>query len=87
MSTTPVVTKLINAAVTGFAVLALVSGCTSTSTLAQNAKGSVYLEEIMDWSFEASHPAVIDQVTLMKVIKGVYTAEDQNGSSRMSASS
>src|SRR4029078_9660015 len=39
----------------------------------------------MDWSFEASHPAVIDQTTLMKIVKGVYSAEDQNGSSRMSA--
>ena len=85
MSTYPVVTRLINATVTGFAVLALVSGCTSTSKIAQSAKGNVYLEEIMDWSFEASHPAVIDQVTITKIIKGVYTAEDQNGSSRMSA--
>ena len=85
MSTYPFVTRLINATITGFAVLMLVSGCSSTSKLAQSGKGSVYLEEIMDWSFEASHPAVIDQVTIMKIIKGVYTAEDQNGSSRMSA--
>jgi hypothetical protein len=85
MTTYPVVTTLINATVTGFAVLALVSGCSSTSKVAQSGKGSVYLEEIMDWSFEASHPAVIDQVTITKIIKGVYSAEDQNGSSRMSA--
>jgi len=38
----------------------------------------------MDWSFEASHPAVIDQTTILKIVKGVYTAEDHNGS-RMSA--
>ena len=62
MSTYPFVTRLINATITGFAVLMLVSGCSSTSKLAQSGKGSVYLEEIMDWSFEASHPAVIDQV-------------------------
>jgi hypothetical protein len=85
MSTYPFVTRLINAMMTGVAVLVLVSGCSSTSKLAQSGKGSVYLEEIMDWSFEASHPAVIDQVTITKIIKGVYTAEDQNGSSRMSA--
>ena len=84
MSTYPDVTRLINATLMGFAVLALVSACSSTSKIAQNAKGSVYLEEIMDWSFEASHPAVIDQVTITKIIKGVYTAEDQKGP-RMSA--
>ncbi|HSB44440.1 MAG TPA: hypothetical protein VLD60_05475 [Nitrospira sp.] len=59
----------------------VMSGCSSTSKIAQNAKGSVYLEEVMDWSFEASHPAVIDQLTIMKVVKGVYG----DGSSRMSA--
>jgi len=39
----------------------------------KNAKGSVYLKEIADWSFEASHPAVIDHMTMLKVIKGVVT--------------
>jgi hypothetical protein len=79
------VTRLIHpmlCAVVGLAVVA--TGCSSTSKIAQNAKGSVALEEIMDWSFEASHPAVIDQTTILKIVKGVYTAEDQNGS-RMSA--
>ena len=78
--------RLITVTMLGFAGLALIAtGCSSTSKIAQNSKGSVYLEEIMDWSFEASHPAVIDQTTLMKIVKGVYSAEDQNGSSRMSA--
>jgi hypothetical protein len=75
-----------NVTVAGCLGLALiVTGCSSTAKIAQNSKGSVYLEEIMDWSFEASHPAVIDQTTIMKIVKGVYSAEDQNGSSRMSA--
>src|SRR4029079_15222802 len=34
--------------------------------------------------FEASHPAIIDQTTILKIVKGVYFAEDKNGS-RMSA--
>ncbi|HTL61200.1 MAG TPA: hypothetical protein VL261_06100 [Nitrospira sp.] len=86
MSTHPGATRLITAVMFGFAGLAMiVTGCSSTSKVAQNAKGSVFLEEIMDWSFEASHPAVIDQTTLLKIVKGVYTAEDQNGSTRMSA--
>ena len=54
----------------------LVGGCSMFSGEAKvhkNAKGSVYLKEIADWSFEASHPAVIDQMTMLKVIKGVVT--------------
>jgi len=39
----------------------------------KNAKGSVYLKEVADWSFEASHPAVIDPMTILKVVKGVVT--------------
>lgn len=87
MSTFSCVTRLINSTLFGFIGLALiVTGCSSTSKIAQNAKGSVSLEEIADWSFEASHPAVIDQTTILKIVKGVYTAEDHSGSSRMSAS-
>ena len=79
------VTRLMNPPVCALVGLALVAtGCSSTSKIAQSGKGSVALEEIMDWSFEASHPAVIDQTTMLKIVKGVYSAEDQNGS-RMSA--
>lgn len=78
---TAYVTQFINATLYGFVALALiVTGCSTTSNIAQNSKGSVYLEEIMDWSFDASHPAVIDQTTILKIVKGVYTAE-----TRMSA--
>ena len=80
--------RLSNVAVYTVVTLALViAGCSSTSKLAQNSKGSVSLEEIMDWSFEASHPAIIDQTTIMKIVKGVYTAEDQNGSKMSAAGS
>jgi hypothetical protein len=58
------------------------AGCSTTSKVAQGSKGNVYLEEVADWSFEANHPAVIDQATMMKVIKGLYS---EDGSSRMSA--
>ncbi|SLM49352.1 conserved protein of unknown function [Nitrospira japonica] len=68
------------------AVMALVAvGCSSTSKIAQSPKGSVHLEEVSDWSFDASHPAVIDQATMMKIVKGLYSDESENGSSRMSA--
>ena len=63
----------------------VLAGCSSTSRVAQNSKGSVSLEEVTDWSFEASHPAVIDQATIMKVVKGIYGEDTQSGSTRMSA--
>ncbi|MDE3039708.1 MAG: hypothetical protein KGJ82_03905 [Nitrospirota bacterium] len=70
----------------GIAALSLViSGCAGGTKLAHNAKGSVYLEEVTDWSFEASHPAVIDQLTITKIVKGLYSNDGQSGSSRMSA--
>jgi hypothetical protein len=70
----------------GIAACALViAGCASGTKLAHNAKGSVYLEEVSDWSFEASHPAVIDQLTIAKIVKGLYRNDDMSGSSKMSA--
>ncbi len=67
----------------GVALVAFAAaGCSTTAKVAQGSKGNVYLEEVADWSFEANHPAVIDQATMMKVIKGLYS---EDGSSRMSA--
>ena len=63
----------------------LISGCASGAKLAQNPNNSVYLEEVSDWSFEASHPAVIDQQTITKIVKGLYANDSITGSSRMSA--
>jgi len=74
----------------GIAALALViGGCSSGTELAHNdngnADGNVYLEEVTDGTFEASHPAVIDQMTITKIIKGLYGNDGVSGSSRMSA--
>ena len=70
----------------GIAACALVlAGCAGGTKLAQNSMGSVYLEDVSDWSFEASHPAVIDQVTIEKIVKGLYRNDDMSGSSKMSA--
>lgn len=70
----------------GVAACALViSGCAGGTKLAHNAKGSAYLEEVTDWSFEASHPAVIDQLTITKIMKGLYGNDGMTGSSGMSA--
>ncbi len=67
------------------ACVLLISGCASGTKLAQNPNNSVYLEEVSDWSFEASHPAVIDQQTITKIVKGLYANDSITGSSRMSA--
>ena len=70
----------------GIAACALViTGCASGAKLAQNSMGSVYLEDVNDWSFEASHPAVIDQLTIEKIVKGLYRNDDMSGASKMSA--
>jgi hypothetical protein len=75
-----------NATWYGCLALALIAtGCASSSKIAQNGKGAVFLEEVVDWSFDASHPAVIDQMTMLKIVKGMHSADGQNGPSRMSA--
>jgi hypothetical protein len=69
----------------GIAACALIiSGCAGGTQLTNTAKGGVYLEDVSDFSFEASHPAVIDQVTMAKIVKGIYGNDGMNGSSRMS---
>ncbi len=72
----------------GIAACALIiSGCASgtATTLGHNSNGTVYLEEVANWSFEASHPAVIDQLTIAKIVKGLYRNDDMSGSSGMPA--
>ena len=74
--------------VVGIAACALIiSGCAggTETTLGHNTKGTVYLEEVSNWSFEAGHPAVIDHLTMTKVVKGLYRNDDMSGSSRMPA--
>lgn len=71
------------------AVGLIATGCSMFSgeaKLHKNAKGSIYLKEIADWSFEASHPATIDQMTMLKIVKGVVTDDVQKGSGNMPAS-
>jgi hypothetical protein len=63
----------------------VIAGCASGTKIGQSSLGSVYLEEVSDWSYEANHPAVIDQLTISKIVKGLYHNDDMNGSSKMSA--
>jgi hypothetical protein len=83
--TLPKVQSSIMQSLVGIAACALIiSGCAGGTKLTNTAKGGVYLEEVSDFWFEASHPAVIDQVTIAKIVTGIYRNDGMNGSSRMS---
>lgn len=72
-----------------FLTAMLFSGCSMVSgsqSMHQSAKGSVYLKEVSEWSFEANHPTMIDQNTMLKIVKGVMTEEAAPASNRMPAS-
>ncbi len=67
----------------------LATGCSSLygwSSIHKSAKGTVYVKEVADWSFEANHPAQIDQATLLSAIKGVVAEEATKQSMKMPAS-
>lgn len=52
------------------------TGCASmTGNIHESSRGSVYLEEVHDWSFEATHPVSIDPITLATVFRGVQIEE------------
>lgn len=55
---------------------AVTAGCASiTGKIHESARGSVYLEEVPDWSFEAAHPISIDSTTIANVLRGVQIEE------------
>lgn len=62
----------------------LAAGCSSMN-VHKSAKGTVYLKEVADWSFEASHPAMIDQATLLSAVKGVVADDNTKQSMKMPA--
>lgn len=67
----------------------IVTGCsvlTGGVKIHKSARGSVYLKEVADWSFEASHPAVVDQTTILSAIKGVVSDDPSKTSTKVSAS-
>jgi hypothetical protein len=67
----------------------IVTGCSvfaGGAKLHKSARGSVYLKEVADWSFEANHPAVLDQTTIHKMLKGVMTDDAPKTSTNVPAS-
>lgn len=51
------------------------TGCASMGKIHESARGSVYLEEVPDWSFEAAHPTSIDPITMANVLRGIQIEE------------
>lgn len=61
------------------------AGCASSGgKLHHSARGAVYLEEVADWAFEASHPVLLDQMTVSKILRGIHV-DDAQFSSNMPA--
>jgi LysM repeat protein len=70
---------LSSSAVAAIFACAAMSGCASiTGQIYESARGSVYLEEVPDWSFEAAHPISIDPTTMANVLRGVQIEERQS---------
>lgn len=56
-------------------------GCSSLLQESRNVQignqGTVEIEEIVDWSFEASHPIVIDRDTIIRILRGIHVGNGQ----------
>lgn len=67
----------------------LATGCSTLyggSSVHKSARGSVYIKDVADWSFEADHPAVINQATLLSLVKGLVADDAIKPSTKMPAS-
>jgi len=53
----------------------ILHGGYGSSSLHKIPKGSVYFQEVADWSFEDDYPAVIDPATLLSAIQGIVTED------------
>ena len=82
-------TQALNSGLLGLTLLgAMTAGCSSTAssiqqTAATQPQGSVRLEEVADWEFEASHPSSIDTATLDSLLRAVMIAEAQTDLSNL----
>ena len=82
-------TKTLNSGLLGLTLLgAMAAGCSSTAaTVQQKAaaqpQGSVRLEEVADWEFEASHPSTIALATLDSLLRGVMISDAQTDISNL----
>ena len=69
----------------------LAAGCATNSlshagsSIHESARGSVFLQEALDRSFHADHPAVIDPSTLLGIVKSIVAESVKNLSPTMPA--
>ena len=58
---------------------AMATGCSSTSAVQQafatQPSGSVRLEEVADWEFEAAHPSALEAVTIESLLRAVMISD------------
>lgn len=59
------------------------SSLNSTTSIHKSAKATVALEEVTDWSFEASHPTLVDTATIAKALRGVQRQDAQPASTKV----
>ncbi len=84
---TPLLNSFTNG-VLGLTLLgAMATGCSSTSASLQadatQPSGSVRLQEIADWEFEAAHPSSIEAITLDTLLRAVKITEIQQDLSNL----
>jgi hypothetical protein len=54
-------------------------GTKSTAGLQpKTPQATVYFDEVADWSFEAAHPAVIDQATIAQALQGLFIIDQDS---------
>lgn len=67
---------------------AMAAGCSSPSTSIQHMaaakpSGSVRLEEVADWEFEAAHPSALEAVTLDSMLRAVMISDTNQDMSNL----
>lgn len=64
------------------AVCLVASGCASSSrhglTIHDSPRGSVYLEQIPDRSFQATHPITLEAGVIARALRGIQVRDDRN---------
>ena len=74
-------TRTLTSGLLGFTLMgAMAAGCSSTSPIVHSASataptGSVRLEEVADWEFEAAHPSALEAVTIDSLLRAVMISD------------
>jgi hypothetical protein len=74
-------TRTLTSGLLGFTLMgAMAAGCSSTSPIVHSASataptGSVRLEEVADWEFEAAHPSALEAVTIDSLLRAVTISD------------